>query len=120
MNTPEDQKRQFERREAELRAKERELRLRELETEIYQEQKSNKWQGATQVPLYSTRKHQPTENSLQKFGRKIVRFVKFTVFVVLGVAMVRVGFLLGMWIAYLVIAGVIAGIGYQIFLRDDK
>ncbi|PSB11354.1 hypothetical protein C7B62_06055 [Pleurocapsa sp. CCALA 161] len=107
MNTPEDKEREYKRREAQLQAK-RELRLRELETEVI----------AGEPPLHKTKKHHPTDNSIQKFGRKIVKFAKFVGFVVAGIAMIRVGFLIGMWITYLILAGIIAGIGYQIFLKD--
>ena len=121
MSTPEDKQREFELREAELQAKERELRLRELESEIYHEQKSSESEvSAVEPPLYNTRKHNPPENSLQKFGRKIVKFAKFTSFVICGVAVIKVGFFIGMWITYLTMAGIIAGIGYQIFLKEDK
>ena len=121
MTSPEDKQQEFERREAELQAKERELRLRELETEIYQEHRYGESEvSASEPPLYSTRKHNPAENSLQKFGRKMVKFAKFGGFVFGGIVIIRVGFLIGMWITYLIMAGVIAGIGYQIFLKEDK
>jgi len=121
MNTPKDRDREFSLREAELQAKERELRLRELETEIYQEQKVNEPEITNpEPPLYKTTKHNPPENSIQKFGRKMVKFAKFAGFVVGGIAIIRVGFFIGMWITYLIMAGIIAGIGYQIFLKDDK
>ena len=118
MNTPEDKEREFKQREAQLKARERELRLRELETEIYQEHQFSEPQaGASEVPFYKTKKHQPAENSLQKFGKKIVKFAKFAGFVVAGI---KVGFFIGMWITYLIMAGIIAGIGYQIFLKEEK
>ena len=121
MNTPEDKEKEFSSREAELQAKERELRLRELETEIYQEQRINNPEIANpEPPLHKTTKHNPPENSIQKFGRKIVKFAKFAGFVVAGIAIIKVGFFVGMWITYLIMAGIIAGIGYQIFLKDDN
>jgi len=121
MNTPEDREKEFNLREAELQAKERELRLRELETEIYQEHKISEPDIANlEPPLHKTRKHNPPENSIQKFSRKMIKFAKFGGFVVAGIAIIKVGFFVGMWITYLIMAGIIAGIGYQIFLKDDR
>lgn len=119
MTTPEDRARELKRRELEIEAKEQEIRLRELEMEIYQEQRQERGINTPEPPLYKTRKHQPSENSLKKFGKKLVKFGKFTVFVVVGIAFIRVGFWLGMWITYLLLASIIAFIGYQIFLKDD-
>ncbi|MEL6927814.1 MAG: UbiA family prenyltransferase [Cyanobacteria bacterium J06600_6] len=121
MSTPEDRDREFNLREAELPAKERELRLRELETEIYQSQKTSEPEIASpEAPLYETRRHDPPPSSIQKFGRKIVKYAKFAGFVVAGIAIIKVGFFVGMWITYLLMAGIIAGIGYQIFLKEDS
>ena len=107
MSTPED--------------KHRELRLRELEVEIDREYKSRQPKvSAVEPPLYNTRRHNPPKNSLQKFGRKIVKFAKFTGFVICGIAIIRAGFFIGMWITYLTMAGIVAAIGYQIFLKEDK
>ena len=106
MNTPED--------------RERMSKLQELENEIYQEQHARKPEvPAAEIPLYQTKKHQPAENSLKKLSRKIIKYAKFTGFVVGGIAMIKVGFFIGMWLTYLIMAGIIAGIGYQIFLKDD-
>jgi len=120
MNNSEDRERELSFREAQLQAKERELRLRELETEIDREQKNNESDlAASEPPLHKTRKHDRSENSIQNLGRKMVRFAKFAGFVVAGIAIIKAGFFVGMWIAYLIMAGIIAGIGYQIFLRDE-
>ena len=97
MSTPEDKQREFKLRKAKLQAKEPELRLRELEVEIDLEHKSREPKvSAVEPRLYNTRKHNPPKNSLQKFSRKIVRFAKFTSFVICGVAIIRVGFFIGM------------------------
>ncbi|MEL6578828.1 MAG: hypothetical protein AAFQ14_03675 [Cyanobacteria bacterium J06621_12] len=121
MSIPEDKNREFELREAELQAKERELRLRELETEIYQEQKANEPEVTPiEPPLYKTSKHNPSDNSLQRFARKIVKFAKFGGFVIGGIVVIKVGFFVGMWITYLLMAGIIGAIGYQIFLKEDN
>lgn len=119
MTTPEDKEKEFQFRQDQLEAKERELRLRELENEIYQEHRANEAEiKSSEPPLYNTRKHQPKEKPMQKFGRKIVRFAKFTGFVVAGVAIIKVGFFIGMWITYLIMASIVAAIGYQIFLKE--
>lgn len=109
-----------ENREQELRRKEQEIRLRELETQIYQEQKQTKDVNYSQPPLYKTRKHKPPENALRRFSRKVIKLVKFAGFVIIGITFIRVGCLLGMWIAYLAITGIIAFIGYQIFLNENE
>jgi len=120
MATPEEQEREFQLREAELKAKERELRLRELETEIYQDQKAQEVDlDSTEPPLYRTSKHNPTENSLQKFTKKAIKFAKFAGCVIVGIAIIRVGFLVGMWLTYMIMAGIIAAVGYQIFLKEN-
>lgn len=118
MTTPEDKERELNRREAELQAKERELKLRKLETEIYREQQAQT-EVIAEPPLYQTRKEQPKLNSIQKFGRKLFKFVKFAGFVVGGIAIIKVGFFVGMWLTYFVMTGIIAAIGYQIFLKDN-
>lgn len=117
MTTPEDKEKELKLRQAELEAKERELRLRELETEIYQE---HKVQAVNlDPPLYRTQKHNPEANGIQKFGKKLVKFAKFGVFMIAGIAIIKIGFFVGMWITYLIMAGIVAVLGYQIFLKDD-
>lgn len=108
MTNPDEREQEIQQREAELQAKERELRLRELEVEI----------NSPDPPLYQTKKHQPSENSIQKFGRKIVKFAKFAGFMVAGIAIIKVGFFVGMWLTYLILFSIVAGIGYKIFLED--
>jgi len=117
MTTPEDKEREFNLREAELQAREKELKLREMEAEIYQEQKFR--EVDIDPPMYRTQKHNPPDSSVQKFGKKIVRFAKFGGFVVGGIAIIKIGFFVGMWITYLIMAGIIAAVGYQIFLKED-
>ena len=119
MTNSDKQEQEIQQREAKLQAKERELRLRELEIEIYQEQEASRTKiNSPEPPLYQTKKHQPKANSMQKFGRKLVKFAKFAGFMVAGIAIIKVGFFVGMWLTYFVIAGIMAGIGYQIFLKD--
>lgn len=120
MTTADDRERKYQLREAELQAKERELRLRELATEICQEEITNEPEVNLEPDLYQTRKHNPSANSLQRFGRKIIKFAKFSVFVVAGIAVIKVGFVVGMWIAHLILVSIVAAIGYQIFLKDEK
>jgi hypothetical protein len=117
MTTPEDRERDFNLREAELQARERELRLKEMEAEIYHNQQSQ--EVNIEPPLYRTQKHDAVDNSIQKFSKKIVKFAKFAGFMVGGIAIVKIGFFVGMWLTYLMMAGIIAAIGYQIFLKGD-
>ena len=118
MTTPEDKERELNRREAKLQAKERELKLRELEADIYREEAQT--EVIAEPPLYQTRKEQPKPNSIQRLGRKLVKFAKFAGFVVAGIAIIKVGFFVGMWLTYFLMAGIIAAIGYQIFLKEDN
>ncbi|ELS01918.1 hypothetical protein Xen7305DRAFT_00016250 [Xenococcus sp. PCC 7305] len=96
MITPEDR---------ENKLKEQELRRREL--------------NSSSLPLSELTKHKPPESSFQRFSKKLVKFVKFAGFLVIGIALIRAGFWLGAWIAHLVIVGIIAFIGYKIFLNND-
>ncbi|MEM7590836.1 MAG: hypothetical protein AAF383_04850 [Cyanobacteria bacterium P01_A01_bin.83] len=119
MTTPADRERELQLREAQLQAKEQELRLRELETEIYQEPKTFiSDHNSAEPPFYQTTKHKQ-KGGLHKFGLKLVKFTKFVGFVVAGIAIMKVGFLVGMWITYLILTGIIAAIGYSIFLKDN-
>ena len=99
-----------------LEAKEKELRLREIEIEIHQDEAA----ATSEPPLHKTSKHNPPANSIQKLGIKTLRIAKFIGFVVVGIAVIRAGLFIGIWITYLVMAGILAGIGYQIFLKDDN
>ena len=100
---------------------EQESRLRELEIEIERGQAARKGElSLDSTPVYQTRKHNPPPNSIQKFGSKIIKYVKFTAFVVAGIAIIKVGLFIGMWLTYFVFASIIAAIGYQIFLKDEK
>lgn len=119
MTTPEDREREFKLRESRLQEKERELKLRELEIEIYQQQASKAEVDVSEPPLHQTKKHHASGNSFQRFGRKIVKFAKFAGFVVAGIAIIKAGFFVGMWLTYLVMTGIIAAIGYQMFLKED-
>ena len=119
MTTPEDRERELRQKELEIQAREQEIKLKELETQIYQEQRQTREIDYPEPPLHKTKKHKPPENSLKKFSKKLVKFGKFAGFVVLGIAFIRIGFFVGMWITYIGMAGIIAFIGYQIFLSDD-
>lgn len=106
MTTPED--------------RERELKLRELEMELDRQQQIKQAEvNVPEPPLYPTKKYPASGNSLQRFGGKIVRFAKFTGFMVAGIAIIKAGFFIGMWLTYLIMAGIIAAIGYQLFLKED-
>ena len=97
---------------------EQESRLRELEIEIERGQREKRQLDRDFTPTHQTRKHNPPQNKIQKFGSKIVKYAKFTAFVLVGIAVIRAGFLIGMWLTYFVFASVIAAIGYQIFLKE--
>ena len=98
---------------------EQESRLRELEIEIDRGQAARKrGLDLDSTPVYKTRKHNPPPNSIQRFGSKIIKYAKFTAFVIAGVAIIKAGFLIGMWLTYFVFASIIAAIGYQIFLKE--
>ena len=99
---------------------EQESRLRELEIEIGRGQAGESQLNYDRVPVYRTKKHNPPQNAIQKFGSKLIKYAKFTAFVVVGVAIIRAGFLIGMWLTYFAFASIIAVIGYQIFLKDEK
>ncbi|MGF1588344.1 MAG: UbiA family prenyltransferase [Pleurocapsa sp.] len=120
MTTADDREREYQLRKAERQAKKQELRLRQLETQIDQQQRRNQPEVNLEPPLYQTRKHPQSPKSFQKFGRKIVKFAKFTAFVVAGIAVIKVGFMIGMWITYLIMASIVAAVGYQIFLKDEQ
>ncbi|GAB4541327.1 MAG: hypothetical protein Tsb0014_33130 [Pleurocapsa sp.] len=120
MTSPKDREQELRRKELEIQAREQEIRLKELETQIYQEQRQARDINSSEPPLYETKKHKPPESSLQKFTKKLVKFGKFTAFVVVGIALIRVGLFIGIWMTYLLMAGIIAFIGYQIFLGDEE
>lgn len=119
MTSPEDKERELKLRESKLQEKERELKLRELEMELDRQQTPEAEVNVSDPPLYQTKKHHASGNSFQRFGRKIVKFAKFAGFVVAGIAIIKAGFFVGMWITYLIMAGIIAAIGYQMFLKED-
>ena len=120
MNTPEGKDREFKLREAELQAKERELRLREIETEIYQDRQAEVDPNSPEPPLSRTTKHNPSESSIQKLTKKIVKFAKFGGFVIVGIGLIKLGVTVGIWLTYFVIASLVAAVGYQIFLKGDN
>ena len=120
MVNSEDYDNQFEQHEANLKAKEQELRLRELELEIHRDRKPKVEVYSAEPPLSATRKHQPGKNPIQRLGNKLVKFAKFGGFMIIGIALIKAGIFIGMWLTYSVIALVMAGIGYQIFLKDEE
>lgn len=114
MESHSDKNQDIERKEAELKAREQTLRLRELEAEIYQN-------GASQeLPISPTRKHSPSPNRLTVTWKKTVKFVKFLGFTLLGIAILRLGLMLGLWLSYLVVISLIVLIGYKIFFSEDN
>lgn len=104
MNSPNHKDHELQRREQELQKREQELRLRELEAEI------------NQPPLYKTVKQEQQEGKLQRWGRKALLVGKFLAFVVGAYVVVRLSTI----VAGMVIVGLIAFIGYKIFLDGDR
>jgi hypothetical protein len=114
MNNYNDREQEFLKKEQEIKAKEAEIRLRELELEITQ---NNQDSGG--IPHYQTRKHQESSGSLQKLSKKIIKVGKFLGFTIITIALMRIGFFVGMWLAYGLMTLAIIFIGYQIFLKDN-
>jgi len=115
----EDKEQELKRREQELRQKEQELRLRELEAELHRPpiQKPQ----AESPHVSPTTKYDPDGNKVKAQGKrrpmvkKIKDFVLFIGIVIAVVAAVRVAASL----ASILIVGLIAWIGYKLFLDRD-
>lgn len=114
MDSYDDKQKEIERKEAELKAREQALRFKELEAEIYQDNASQ------DPPVSPTRKHDPSPSPLALKWKKMVKFVKFLGFTLIGIALLRVGLMIGLWLSYAVLVGIIGFIGYRIFLAEDK
>jgi cation transport ATPase len=114
MNNYNDKEQEFLKKEQEIKAKEAEIRLRELELEITQSDRDNE-----ENTHYQTRKHEISSSSLQRLSKKIIKVGKFLGFTIVTIALMRVGFFVGMWLAYGLITLVIILIGYQIFIKDS-
>ena len=115
MNSFNSQEQDFFKKEQEIRAREVEIRLRELELEINQKTQQHK----VDIPHYQTRKHENTPSYWQKIAKKAIKIAKFLGFSIFTIALMRVSFLLGMWIAYAMITVFIIFISYQIFLSNS-
>ena len=96
--------------------REKELKIQQMEAEIYRQSQS----VDIDPPFYQTKKHNSGDSYIKKLGKKIVKFAKFGSFVIGGVAIIKIGFFIGMWVTYLIMTGIIAAIGYQIFLKEDR
>ena len=105
-------------RKEELQAKEREIRLRELEIEVNQQYRKLE-KSQSEASLHRSEKHNYSGNKLKKISKKIVKFIQFICFVVVGFSLVRFGWLIGVWLTHIAIITIIAFIGYQIFLNDN-
>ncbi|MBR8827580.1 MAG: hypothetical protein DSM107014_06665 [Gomphosphaeria aponina SAG 52.96 = DSM 107014] len=107
-------------REKELRRKEQEVELLKqellLEKQALEAEKRQMQITQQESPLYPTKKYNAQQ--IQPLGRKLVQVGKFVVFVVVGIAMMRAGLFLGIWIARGAIAALIAFVGYKIFLEE--
>ncbi|NES87403.1 MAG: DUF962 domain-containing protein [Moorea sp. SIO2B7] len=110
MNSQNDKHNELQRREKELEERERSLRLRELEAEIYQREK------AQDPPLYETRKDNPPDSKLKRWGRKLANVGKFLAVVIGVVVTMRIAY----WLALMVMVTGIGWISYKIFLESDR
>ena len=104
MNSQDDNENELQRKERELQERENALRLRELEAEI------------NQPPLYETAKHQESQSSLKRRYGQLINVAKFLGIVVAVVVVIKVG----QTLAYVVMIGAIAWVGYKIFLESDR
>jgi hypothetical protein len=125
MNEREDKEKELERREKELQKKEQEIRLRELETEIDRQQKEShgtlysKDTSEFIPPLYETKKHKKSESKFTLWSRKVTKIAKFVGFTVAGIAMIRVGMFVGMWITWGLMALIVAFVAYKLYLEES-
>jgi hypothetical protein len=104
-----DKERELELREQELQKREQEIRLRELEREIYKEQ---------EPPLYNTKKHEKPESKIALFTKKVTKIAKFVGFTIAGIAIIRIGMFVGMWLTYGLMATIVGFVAYKLFLEE--
>ena len=90
-------------------------KLQQLEVEVEREFNKNKPGGLA----YSRRKQPQQDSSLKLSSKKLIKIGTFCICVVGGIALVQAGFLLGLWLARLFIAGIIAAIAYSILMEDS-
>lgn len=114
MDSYNNKEQDFLRKEQAIREKEAEIRLRELELEIYQQSQQN-----NDVPHYQTRKHEDSPSHLKKVAKKLIKVAKFLGFTIFTLALIKLSFVIGMWLAYGMITMVIIFIGYQIFMANN-
>ncbi len=104
MNPQNYQENEFQRRERELQEREKELRMRELQIEVYQD------------PTERVPQSQESASSSKLLSKQIINVAKFLAIVVAVVVAIRVAQV----IAGLLIVGVVAWVGYQIFFKSDR
>ncbi|MGL5832499.1 MAG: hypothetical protein ACRC1Z_04605 [Waterburya sp.] len=115
MSYSNDKEQEFLKKEREIQAREAEIKLRELELEITQQHNLDNGD----IPHYQTKKYEAPANSLQKLGKKLIRVGKFLGFTIATIALMRLCFFVGMWLAYGLITLVVIFIGYQIFMGNS-
>ena len=108
MNSQNDKDKELQRREEDLLKREQEIRLRELEAELHQ------------PPLYKTVKHQPPENSVDRWSRKAIKVAQFVGIVVAVVVTIRVATMVAFWLGSVLLVGAIAWVAYKMFLDSDR
>ena len=116
----EDKENELRRLEKDLEKRETQLRLRELELEDQMQRLEGQKKQGEEAFFYETKKHEPSEGKLQVWGRKLIKIGKFSLFVIVGFAVVRVGLILSIWMVYFGLAGLMAWIGYEMFLKEDQ
>lgn len=109
MNSHNDQENELKFREEELKKREQLLRLKEIEAEIHEKQK------AQEPPFYPTKKENPPEGFLKRWGRKLANIAKFFGFIIATVVTIKIAYTLSLVI---MVAG-ISWISYKIFLDKD-
>lgn len=102
-----EDKEDFHRREAELKKREMDLRLRELELELDRQE----------PPLYETKKHSE-ERQMAGIANKLVKYGRFVGFIIMGIALVKAGFIVGFWLSNAILLAIIGFISYNIFLKN--
>jgi hypothetical protein len=104
MNSEDDKENELHRRKKELQERERSIKLRELEAEI------------NQTPLYQSKKHQPPENSLQRWYGKLITVGKFLAIVIA----VAVSFKIATSLATIILIGGVAWVAYKLFFESNS
>ena len=105
-NINEDELRQ---REQDLHRREQEIRLRELEAELHK----------PEPPLHKTVKHDESKRKKKGRLRKVAKFAKYGAMVFGAFLIVRLATQLVFVLVPMIVVGLIAFIGYKLYLEND-